>query len=507
MTVKIGFKSFFIVSLVYLALPVLVMVFGLLRLHWALVFACIAAVSLFCAIRSATSEESDRFIELKIKDIVIISVIAFVWVFFSGVSEFSWTTADHMYRYAILNDLVKYRWPVIYDLSAYPGFPESGRGSAIFVYYFPYWSIPALLGKVFGLTFARICLLLQSAVGILLLFIGLFFAAGKKSYSYIVALFLFSTFDFIPFTVLDMFTEYNGGWEDWNYLLCIHSDSFQLMNVFNQCIPGWIVGVLFMQKKSLRYAGVLGGLLFCYSPWAAIGMAAFVIYEFIVSNEKRKTVNFSNIAVPAAVLLFLAPYYMMGHMGNNGFMISQFDSIKDYLIAFAGFIVFEFGLWILVLWPRRGTGGDPAKQKRDRQLLVIIGVSLFLLSIYKVGGASDDLLLRGSMIPGFIMMVMFGERIDHLAESRKKGRSVSLKAAGFVMVFFVAALTPVMLILASVLGTVQMYSENGMFNNPDTEIIESFGDAGKDDYDFYEPYYPVSYDYQDSFFFRYFARK
>ena len=507
MTVKIGFRSFFIVSLVYLALPVLVMVFGLLRLHWALVFACIAAVSLFCAIRSVTSGESDRFIELKIKDIVIISVIAFVWVFFSGVSEFSWTTADHPYRYAILKDLIDHRWPVAYDLSSYAVSSESGKSSALFVYYFPFWSIPALFGKVFGLTFARILLFIQSVSGIMILCTGLFFIAGKKNYSYIVALLLFSTFDFIPFTVLDMFTEFTRGWESWGQWLGIHSDCFQMMNVFNQCIPGWIVCVLFMQRKSLRYAGILGGLLFCYSPWAVIGMFAFVVYEFIVSKEKKTALSFPNLVFPIVALVFLAPYYTMGHMGNNGFLFRQYDTFSGYLIELAAFIIFEFGLWIIILWPRKRIKDPVFNTETKKRLLILIPVVLTGLSVYKMGGAADDLLLRGSMIPEFILMLMFGEKISVCVEECKKDRTVTLPSAGFILISFISALTPVMLMFASILGTCQMYTENGWFNNPDNELIGSFGYAEGEFFENNELYYPISYDYQDSFFFRYLARK
>lgn len=504
--IKIGFTSFFIAAMAFLAVPPVIMSFGIFRLHWALIFTAVIAVSLFFTVKNVKTREGERSIELKIKDIVILSLISLVWVFFTGIGEFSWATADHVYRYAILNDLVHYKWPVIYDTSHYHSALGAAGDKAVFVYYFPFWSIPALIGKLTGLTFARILLCIQSAIGILIIIIGMFFVAGKKNYAYVVALLMFSTFDFIPFTFLDLVTEYTKGWEDWNMWLVVHSDCFQMMNVFNQCIPGWIVAVLLMQKKNTDYLGILGGLLFCYTPWAVIGMVPIVVYKFIISDEKKKIFTPGNIAVPAAILFFLAPYYTLGHMGRSGIIFDMYNSFGDYLKAFACFVVFEFGLWILVLWPRKGSVPSE-KIKENKSLLIVVTIAMLLLSLYRMGGESNDLILRGSMLPMFILTLLLAEKLSVTVEMRKKKNTISLRSAGFLGMFFISALTPIMLMIASIVGTVEIYTSEGKHVNPKTEVIGSFATVGDDIFGYYGPLIPISYEYEDSFYYEVLARK
>ena len=506
MKIRIGFADFLTAALAFLAIPPVVMSFGILRLYWALLFTAVITVSLFFLIRNVRKNDNDRSVELKGKDIVILSLISIVWVFFTGIGEFSWATADHVYRYAILNDLVNYRWPVIYDTSHYHSALGAAGDKAIFVYYFPYWSIPALIGKLTGLTVARVLLCIQSAVGISILFVGLFFIAGKKNYAYVVALLFFSTFDFIPFTFLDIVTEYTKGWEDWNMWLVVHSDCFQMMNVFNQCIPGWIVAVLLMQKKNTEYLGILGGLLFCYSPWAVIGMVPIVIYRFFTSDEKKKLFTPGNIAVPAVILFMLAPYYTLGHMGRSGIIFDMYNSFGDYLKAFVCFVVFEFGLWILLLWPRKGSLPED-KAKENKRILILCSVTMLLLSLYRMGGEANDMILRGSMLPMFMLMVLLGEKLSAIVEMRKKKNTITLKSAGFLAMFFVSALTPIMLMIASVLGTVEIYTSEGDHVNPKAKVIGSFATVGDDVFEYYGPLIPISYEYEDSFYFEVLARK
>ena len=180
--VTVKYNVFFATALCYLMLPVLMFFIFFLKLGWAILFSgALVAAFYFCLKNQKKSDYTllaDRSNEVKISPflLVFMGIFAVGWAYISGIGEFAWATADHTVRAAVLNDLVNYKWPVVYDMSTQmnpvvaANLPE---GKAMFAYYFTFWMVPAGVGKMFGIVAARVALVIWSAIGLYLTMLGL----------------------------------------------------------------------------------------------------------------------------------------------------------------------------------------------------------------------------------------------------------------------------------------------------------------------------------------------
>ncbi|MBO4636345.1 MAG: hypothetical protein J5685_04285 [Clostridiales bacterium] len=513
MKIRIGLDNYLAVSLIYLILPVIVLGFGMMRIPWAVILgAALLVTSSYLVFPGRKKKEKglpdSESIEISPVLFFVSVPVIIIWVYFSGIGEFSWTTADHPYRAAVLNDMVAYKWPVVFDLSKQTGALKGMTGTRVLAYYYAFWTIPALIGKMFGIFAARVALLIWSVLGAFLILTGLFFIQKKPSFTALAMLVLFSTFDFIPITVMDILNLYDGSWEGWNTHLNLHSNTFQMMNVFNQCIPGWLATVLLLKKRDCRWVGLTGSIVFCYSPWGAVGMVPFALYVWLYSrdgkiNRIKDMLSLWNFLPALSVIAFMAPFYLMNTLTMKGWAVSFYSSPGAFIISVVLYFIFETGIWFLLLWPRRR---DPGNILYDRKLFVSLLPVFIILPFYLVGGITNDLLMRGSLVPLFVLFVMSVLRLDEtVAPLGKGGKHIGIKDAGILLTYFIAALTPIMLIVASIAGSAVMYRENG-FNNPDTYSLGSYGDVRDEEFEQNVLSVYLADGYEDSIFARYIAR-
>ena len=260
-SVTVRANSFYRAALIYLSLPVIIFFIGYLKVWWALLFSAGIAGAVILAMRDygkkspdAALDPSEKKIEIKASCLIFLLIAIPLFLYWGGVGEFGNCSADHRVRYAILNDLVEYKWPVVYDYSTQqnPAVAASlGSGTAAFAYYFVFWMIPALFGKIFGLLVARIVLLIWTGIGLFLIFAGASLLYKRASRALFIFLILFAGFDVIPY-VINLITKTDTTWEGWNSHLFIHGNFFQIMNVFNQSIPGWLITILLLLAKDGR---------------------------------------------------------------------------------------------------------------------------------------------------------------------------------------------------------------------------------------------------------------
>lgn len=493
---QIKYGRYTAVSLIYLTIPVLLMLLGSLRLFIAIPASLVFALCVFFIARYEHKEDANRKpLNISLKLLITAAVVSLLWVFFCGVGEFSWTTADHMFRSAIFNDLIDYSWPVTYDK------PEGIVG---FVYYYAFWTPAALTGKLAGHTAGRIALLLYTVIGIVLIFIGTSFYGRKASVLGLAILILFSSLDIVPFFIKSSFFDYEGGFEPWNIYLNIHSNTFQLMNVFQQCVPGWLIACLLINGRSSRYVGTLGTLMLFYSPWATIGMIPTALYLLLKDKAPKAIFTLENCLPVLTGGLVLIPYYLSGNNGSSFPSYLLYDSTEDFILAYILYLVFEIAIWYILLFPSRAVNPD---DKFERNLLISFLPAFILLPLYKMGGESDDLLLRGTLLPAFVLCMIFTRKAVVAFDNYKKKQTLDAKGLTIVIAVILTFAIPVILLMTSVAGTISMYRENGLFNNPDTEIIGSIGQVNDEYYrDFVaEQFYADSY--IDSFFYNYLAKR
>ena len=509
---KITISRFFLASLIYLTLPVVIFFIGYLKFGWAVLFSSLTVFSAWWVWHDLSKKKSGEIKDLNEKSVTIkysyflfLIPVVLLFLYLGGVSEFSWCVGDHRVRYAILYDLIEYKWPVIYDFSTQsnPVVAESlGSGKVAFAYYFVFWMIPALFGKVFGMMAARIVLMIWSAIGLSLVALGANLLYGKQSRFLFIALMLFAGFDVFPYWY-NQFSGFGSSWEDWTWHFRVVGNFYQIMNVFHQSIPGWLITILLLLCVNSRCIGLLGSLMFCYSPWAAIGIFPLCVVKMFTANKglKAKEVlknifTIGNMIAPVVFFACFASFYLANSNAtyDYGFIWNFYATWQSLLIDYAAYIVFEFGIWALLIHK---------KYKKDPMFYAAIA-TLLIIPVYKMSGP-NDLLMRGSMAPLFtvaLYSVMFVT--DSFNEIMQKGNR-KIKPRLIVLTFLVAAYTSINFILTSVLLTSMIYAKTEPEQDMTTGIV-SFGDIRDEQYlEMVQVQFYV-YDYENKTFFKVFAK-
>ena len=531
-TLSISVRSFYLAALAYLTLPVVIFFFGYLKIWWAVLFSAGLIGAVYLTMRSMKKDpvslkESDRSIVIDPSFLIFVILLIPLLLYLGGVSEFGSCSADHRVRYAILNDLVEYKWPVIYDFSTQqnPTVAASlGSGTAAFAYYFVFWMIPALFGKLFGLMVARIVLFIWTGIGLFLISLGASLLYKRSSKVLFFCLIIFAGFDVIPYA-FNRITGTGTTWEGWTDHLYIHSNFFQIMNVFNQSIPGWMITILLLLAPNGQSIGLLGGLMFCYSPWATIGILPMCVCKLIISSRKTDADNSEdtngktngsdgkalslkpllktlftpqNIIPPIICLVLFGSLYTANPnaTGADGFIwkfYTPLHLLKDYLM----FVLFDFVFWFMLII---------RKHKKDPMLWTAF-ITLLILPVYKISIA-NDFLMRGSMAPMFMIglyVVMFVT--DNFELCREKNLPLKKAIAGrlVLILMVIAAYTPGNYLLYSALTSYPLHLTDESYV-AEKDLIGSFGNIKyaselqtvKDQF--------FVYDYEDSVFFKYFAK-
>ena len=508
----VTYAGFFRAALIYLSLPVLIFFLGYLKPLWATIFGIGLIVPVTLCLLDNKKRKEDRCtlaaesISVKPSFVIFVSLALLVLLVLSGIGEFVFTSEDHRVRYAILNDLVHYKWPVVYDYSTQTNpavIAQLGNGHGALTYYLVFWMVPALVGKMFGLLAARIALVIWSAIGMFLVTIGVSLMYKRASKMLFVALMLFAGFDVIPYAI-NVITGTATTWEGWTSHLFIHGNYFQLMNVFNQSIPGWLITILLVTSGNVRSMGLLGGLMFCYSPWATIGLLPLCICKFVMSYRQKETLknflkNFitpMNLIVPIICLICFGALYTSNPSatGENGLIWNFYDSplklIKDYLF----YVIFEFGIWVLLIYK---------KHKKDPLFWTSL-LTLLILPVYKMTEA-NDFLMRGSLAPMFLISIYVVMHITdcfEMCRDNSTPRRKAIEGRVVLALLMVASYTTFNHVLTIPLVTYRMYSGDEQYID-EKDSIGSFGDFHDETLMWVFELYVN--DMEDSAFFKYFA--
>ncbi|MBR4493223.1 MAG: hypothetical protein IKP14_00785 [Clostridiales bacterium] len=501
--------NFFTASLIYLTLPVIIFFFGYLKIVWALLFSVLTITALVFAIKRFKQEgpgdQADK-ITLKPSYFAVVIPLIIVFLFLGGVSEYSWTTIDHRVRYAILNDLINYKWPVIFDFSTQENpivAAQLGEGKVAFAYYFVFWMVPAVIGKLTNLAVARVALFIWSGIGLFLVSLGGSFLYKKASKTMFIAIMFFSGFDVIPGYIND-FLHIESTWEGWNIHLHIHGNFYQIMNVFNQSIPGWLITMLLMLCLSGSCVGLLGSLMFCYSPWAAIGFAPLCLCRLLMNKtkENRKTIitdliTPGNLIAPVVFIIVFATYFTANSQATsgNGLIWKFYDTPMELIIDYVKYAVFEFGIWALIIFKRH---------KKDPLFWTSIA-TLLIMPIYKITIA-NDFIMRGSMAPMFLIGIYVSIFITDNFYRCLNDKGFVLKTRAAVLTLIVAAYVPINLLITSAVMTYEIKVNKGHLEDDCTHDIDSFGNINHEDQlDMVKTQFYV-YNYEDTIFFKYLAK-
>ncbi|SCW36734.1 hypothetical protein SAMN02910456_00776 [Ruminococcaceae bacterium YRB3002] len=491
--IRISYKSFFTMAIVYLALPVVLFFLGYLKIYISIPLSVILIASVVLAVRDCTKGPDKTITEVKdvgfpAAFIAATAVFAIVVTVTNGVGEYMWGPYDHAFRRAILNDLIDYKWPIVYDSAKQSN--EIVRallnlnGDQGFVYYFTYWMPAALIGKIAGFTAGNIALIIWNSIGIFITITGMCIYIKRATYGTLVMYLCFGGLDVIPYLINEIIPYDGWFWIDgWVSHISYISNFNNLENVYHQVVPCYLIITMLLLARNNRSIGLTAGLIFAYSPWATFGMivpaAVRLLSGDLRAEDRKKSVlnifTFNNLAVPAVLLFVFGTYYSAksDSMHDKGFVWDYYGSIPVFLLVYVLFLAVEVLPSFIFVYRR---------QRKNPMLWAAVAM-LLICPLYKIT-ESNDFTMRASMPALFILCIFMAQRIsDYTAEDillkrkneKRKGVKEHIKMALFALVLI--GMSYVTYYMTTVIYTSTFLTEERF-----TYDIVSFGDIAKPDY-------------------------
>lgn len=480
------------VSYLFLAIPMYIFMFGWLKLPLALIMAVILSFGIYKAWKDAPEMDVSIISGKNSPKFLIILLLAVLWVYLSGIGGYSYQNYDHMWRNAVLENLVSNDWPVIItDTGGYFENPVA------LIYYFALWLPAACIGKIFGLAAAHIFLYLWCVTGITLFFTLISGINKKVSIWLILAFIFFSGLDVIGDFILHNSSGYiwfgNNHIENWAVGFQMSSFTTQLFWVYNQAIPAWIITALLLYQKNNRSIIFIYSFSFMFCTLPAIGLLPIIGCIGIVriiktyqgsktSKENIKTIctealSFQNAVSGVLIALMSYLFLRSNSTGNSGFRATDMERLTmSYLI----FILLEFLIYYFAIYKT---------QKKEP----LFWTTLFTLLIVPMisFGPHVDFVMRAS-IPSLVVLFL------NIADSIKKNNESGNKKANIIitMLLIAGSFTAYHEIVRSVSKTIEHSSNSEIAIIADE--INLYEDGARNNF-FGE--------YQDSFFFKYLAKK
>ncbi len=485
---KLNFENVFVIfGIAYLLVPICIFFLGWLKLFLGIVLTILFTFFGYKLYEFLKVDTNNLFNKKSILYWTIALIVMCVWAFFSGIGGFSYQNDDFWARNAILRDLINYDWPAIYDLSIEPSYVTNllGNSKVAFSYYYIFWLPVALISKVFNLNWSVTNYILYVYV-VFGLILTLYFINRKfKKCSYITLILLvsFSGLDVIRYLLRNGIlptSEHIEWYGDFYYQYS--SNTTQLYWVFNQSIMVWLIMSMFINVENHKYTLGLCALTFAYSPWAMIGLLPYMLVVFI--KNIKTSLNVVNVYTCLLMLIVFGSFYYCGNKGSNPFHLSfiYFDSpYKAYLL----FILLEFLIYIVLI----GKNGF----KYEYYVVTLLS----LLFIPFVQDESLNFCMRAS-IPALFMLMCYVERSMY-----ENGMISKILLA---IVLFMGAYTPFTEIYRSIAN--KMYWSEYMIRDE----VYSFGNTQYNGDDKEDSIKMISnqffaYNYENSFFFKYLAKK
>lgn len=519
---------FFTVCTAYLTVPVAIFMIGNLKPYIGIpaalimigcaVFSCLD----FCKgpDRKPQDRSSDFFgMKMPLKYLISLAVIAFITVLISGVGEYVYSMVDHVFRRAIFNDLINYKWPVVYDYSTQFN-PRviavlgKTQGNTALVYYTTFWMPSAIIGKLFGSAAGNAFLLVWTSLGVWLTFVGTSLFIRRTSWAVPIIFITFSGLDALP-NIVHSFTQYDGfiAIDHWLPTFAYMSNFTQLSNVFNQCVPIWLITIMLMLSSNVRSAGFIGSLSFAYSPWAAIGMvpvALALAFRKQLQPQKRAKVILSILhpvgLIACAVMMGVyGSYYMVSSSSSaeSGLSWKFCRNFGEFLLFWALLMIIEVVPFVLVLW----------KKEKKEPLFLAAVITLAILPVYKIS-YFNDFTMRASLPALFVLSVQFTSLLAVMfAEDKQRIRKAKrMKKKEAVKAFFVLALA----VVGTFSAAVDLLLIIGSDATGEPHFENDIGSLGSIAGEEKGPYYSTedyadgvmllwADDFEDKFFFKYLA--
>jgi hypothetical protein len=325
--------------------------------------------------------------------------LAFVWTYLAGVGEFRPQHFDYFKHNLILNNLVRFDWPVRYTDGSY------------LCYYHAYYLPAAALAKwIGGVAMVKYYIFGWTWLGLSLLFLQLNRLGGWK----LVVFFMFfnspeailliyealKSPHTIGYTLTDLWTNDHtiellqtpGG-----LMFPSHVESFTAAP--QHALPAWLIAVQLLKKTPLSIFHYSFFIILClyWSPLVAVGLLPFL---FINLPKVQSRPHFAFFILHFTLLIPILVFYA-GHVPMHdvsGWWWTFLKSPHQYAL-FATFLALEVSFWaILLVWIEK----KRQLFKQDfRWIWVSLGILLFC-SLYRYGHFND--LARRASLPATVVL-------------------------------------------------------------------------------------------------------
>ena len=517
--ITIPYRAFFAAAYIYLALPILIFFLGYLKIYIGVICAAVLILSAVLAIRDCGKDpegllKEEKALSFPVKFLIIGAVTAIILTLVNGVGEYTWGPYDHAFRRAILNDLVEYKWPIIYDPATqtdpYVIQIMNLNGPQGFVYYFTYWLPSALIGKLFGFGAGNIFLVLWNSIGIFITFIGMSMYLKRATYASMFMYICFSGLDVIPLIVNDIRPYEGWFWIDgWVSHVSLISNFNNLENVYHQAVPCYLIIVLILLAKNNRSMGSIAAMIFAYSPWVTMGMIPVVFVRMFMkdlkaektSRQVRNIFTVGNLLLPAVLLIIYGLFYSAksDSMHEHGFVWEFYGSVPKFLLVYVLLLAVEVLPAFIIVFK---------DQKKNPMFWAAIAL-LMICPVYKIT-ESNDFTMRVSMPALFLLTIFVAKVVSGVAEEdlelarkgkKRKGAKAHLKLGALCLVLI--GMAYVTYYMGSAIFAATFFGDREEW--PDDDIV-SFGNVAGPAYaDKIEDQFFVE-DPDNSPFFKYLAR-
>ena len=384
-------------AVAYLATPNLIFFFGWFRFPLAFGLA-LAVIYLACSPATGSHfHPRHRAIE-----VALIGLSGLAWAVFSGGSHFLHADHDWVVRDAVLGDLVRQGWPVLYLTDG----GEFGILRSAIGFFLP----AALYGKALGSATLPFAVYAWTALGCIL-FLMLLPLSKRSPARLLLALLVivaFSGMDFLGGLIATQSLPIFPFRLEWWVPLSYPSMTGHLTWAPNHCLPAWVGTALLIRHRHdpeqlTDWMIVTLPLTLIWSPFAIVGLLPLTIvicWRLLLKRAFWKT-HYRTLLAASLITLTVTAFLLIDGTQNialSSTLTTRGDGIARQSVAISDialFILLEFGLLGLCLTRAMGA---------DRSLfLVSIGILLALPFLHL--GPSNDLLIRSSA-PALVVLLV-----------------------------------------------------------------------------------------------------
>lgn len=442
--IKISYRNIIISAYLYMIMPIIIFFIGWMKVYFSIPGSLLLIIGMYWLLKSDYCDDNS-YVELSPLALLLLISAICLWIYLTGIGGYMYQRWDWHGRNAVLRDLIEYSWPVIY--------PETDHA---LVYYFIYWMVPAIVGKVFGWGAANFALYIWSVLGVFICYLLLvhvlskYLKTSKMNSTQLLCVFLvfvgWGGLNIIGAAIANMIgtnhVTLGGmyGWTDGIGGFQYTPNTGLLEWVFNQAIVPWIATLVYLQKRKISTFAFLGLCALPFAPLPFVGIFLIMISDacFIALNYVKKKqykallkeiFSIPNLCAIGSIFIVFLLFFSCntatnGSVGKGGIGIylPLLEHPKEAMVVLLLFCVIEFGLYSLLIW----------KDKRGDRLFYIINVSLLVIPIIRIG-AGRDFCMRASIPANLVLMVFV---LQYLF---KHSKEVCWRWVGLIIALTIAA--------------------------------------------------------------------